>query len=179
MATPRFIARLFGPRLIKRIMPTSLFGRTLLIIVLPMGVMQLFVTLLLFNIHWETVTGRLTSGVAGDVAAFVDAWKADPSPAGRERLQVRAQQTQGLSIIYRPGPLPGGDRANIFKSLDRTLRAALDEALNEPFWFDTTRYPNFVDIRVKVGDGQLVFIAPKDHVFAPSAWIFVLLQPGS
>jgi two-component system osmolarity sensor histidine kinase EnvZ len=36
-----------------------------------------------------------------------------------------------------------------------------------------------VDIEVKVTGGTLVFIAPRDQVFAPRAWIFILLLPGS
>ena len=64
----RFFTRLLGPRFIKRWLPRSLFGRSLLIIILPMGLMQIAITLVLFNAHWETVTGRLSEGLAGDIA---------------------------------------------------------------------------------------------------------------
>ena len=55
-------------RLIKRQIPTSLFGRSLLIIVLPVLVMQMAVTWVFFDAHWQTVTARLSEGLAGDIA---------------------------------------------------------------------------------------------------------------
>ena len=180
MAPPRrILLRLVGPRIFKRWLPTTLYGRSLLIIIIPMGLMQLLVSLLLFNAHWETVTGRLTHAVAGDVAWTVTAWKEDHSPVAMERLQMLAEKSQGLSVTFKPQHLPDSDRTNIFASLDRTLRSALGDELDDPFWFDTTRYPNYVDIRVKVEGGSLIFIAPRDQVFAPRAWIFILLLPGS
>jgi two-component system osmolarity sensor histidine kinase EnvZ len=179
MAPRRLLLRLVGPRIFKRWLPTTLYGRSLLIIIIPMGLMQLVISLLLFNAHWETVTGRLTHAVAGDVAWTVGAWKQDHSPAAFEKLQSLAEKTQGLSVTFKPQPLPASDRTNIFASLDRTLRSALEDELDDRFWFDTTRYPNYVDIRVKVDGGSLIFIAPRDQVFAPRAWIFILLLPGS
>ena len=180
MEPSRVLMRLLGPRFLKRWLPTTLYGRSVLIIIIPMGLMQLVVSLLLFNAHWETVTGRLAHSVAGDVAWTVSAWKTDHSPPAMERLQALAEKTQGLSVAFKPQPLPGGDRHQpVFTSLDSTLRSALDEELDDPFWFDTTRYPNYVDIRVRVSGGSLIFIAPRDQVFAPRAWIFILLLPGS
>ena len=175
----RFFTRLFGPRFIKRWLPKSLFGRSLLIIILPMGLMQIAVTLVLFNAHWETVTGRLSEGLAGDIAWATETYSQNPTPAGLEELADRAQRTQELSVVFKPGPLPTSDRTSLFKSLDRTLRRALDEQLDAPFWFDTTRYPNYVDIRVAVDGGSLAFIAPRDRAFAAQAHIFVLWLTGA
>jgi two-component system osmolarity sensor histidine kinase EnvZ len=177
----RFFTRLLGPRFIKRWLPRSLFGRSLLIIILPMGLMQIAVTLLLFNAHWETVTGRLSEGLAGDIAWTTEIYRDDPTPAAFERLADRAQRTQELSVVFKPGPLPTSDRTSLFKSLDRTLRRALTEHLGTgaKFWFDTTRYPNYVDIRVAVDGGSLAFIAPRDRAFASQAHIFVLWLTGA
>ncbi|KAK0348921.1 hypothetical protein LTR94_035202, partial [Friedmanniomyces endolithicus] len=43
-----------------------------------------------------------------------------------------------------------------------------------PFWFDTTRYPAYVDIRVQEADGVLRVIAPRERAVATQAHIFVL-----
>jgi two-component system osmolarity sensor histidine kinase EnvZ len=50
----------------------------------------------------------------------------------------------------------------------------LAERLDEPFWFDTNRYPAYVDIRVRTPTGVLRIIAPKDRVFATRGHIFIL-----
>ena len=64
----RLWPKLLLPRMLKRRVPTSLFARSLLIIVLPIGVMQIAVTWAFFDAHWRTVTSRLSDGLAGDVA---------------------------------------------------------------------------------------------------------------
>jgi len=40
--------------------PKTLFGRSLLIIVLPVAIMQVAVTYVFFDAHWQTVTARLS-----------------------------------------------------------------------------------------------------------------------
>ena len=74
--SPRVIGRW-----IKRQMPKTLFGRSLLIIVLPVAIMQIAVTYVFFDAHWQTVTSRLSEGLAGDIAWAVESYRDDPKIA--------------------------------------------------------------------------------------------------
>ncbi|HWF01423.1 MAG TPA: ATP-binding protein [Caulobacteraceae bacterium] len=162
-------------RAIKRQLPTSLFGRTLLIIVLPVALMQIAVTYVFFDAHWQTVNSHLTEGLAGDVAFVLRDLAQDPSPQNLTRLQAMAQQNLDLSIELQPhGVLPRGKRPELFVAVDRSLRKALAERVDAPFWFDTARYPAYVDVRVVTPRGVLRIIAPKDRVFATRGHIFIL-----
>ncbi len=166
---PRFLWRF-----LKRLTPTSLFGRSLLIIVLPVALMQIAVTYVFFDAHWQTVNSHLTEGLAGDVALVLQTWEEDPSPVATKRLQARAQANLDLSIAFQDGGvLPKGRRASLFIAVDRSLRKALAERIDAPVWFDTGRYPAYVDVRVKVPGGVLRIIAPKDRVFATRGHIFI------
>ena len=80
MKLPRRLEPRLVQRLIKRSLPTSLFGRSLLIIVLPVALMQIAVTWIFFDAHWQTVTSRLSDGLAGEVAWAVESYQDDPSP---------------------------------------------------------------------------------------------------
>ena len=160
---------------LKRWLPTSLFGRSLLIIILPVAVMQVVVTWIFFDAHWETVNSRLSEGLAGDIAWAVESYQDDPSPQTVEMLAERAEDSLSLSIAMQEGrKLPTTRRKALFEALDRSLNRALEERLDEPFWFDTTRYPAYVDIRVQVQEGVLRIIAPRDRAFATQGHIFVL-----
>lgn len=162
-------------RLVKRQVPSSLFGRSLLIIVLPVALMQIAVTWIFFDAHWQTVTSRLSEGLAGDVAWAVESYQDDPRPAALARLTKRAEQSLSLSIALQEGrQLPKGRRPALFAVVDRSLERALSERLDQPFWFDTTRYPAYVDIRVQVDEGVLRILAPRDRAFATQGHIFVL-----
>lgn len=166
------------PAFLKRRLPTSLWGRALLIIVLPVAIMQVAVTWAFFDAHWETVTARLSDGLAGDVAWVTRSVRDDPKalPA----IARRAEETLQLSVALYPGrKLPTARRRPLFLALDRSLQRALDERLDDPFWFDTTRYPAFVDIRVQTAGGVLRVIAPRDRASATRGHIFVLWLAGA
>ena len=166
--------RVFG-RWIKRQLPTTLFGRSLLIIVLPVALMQVAVTYVFFDNHWQTVTSRLSEGLAGDIAWAVESYQEEPTAPAFARLSRRAEESMGLSIALQQGrALPVNRRYSLFAPIDRALQRALSERLDEPFWFDTTRYPAYVDIRVAVPGGVMRILAPRDRAFATQGHIFVL-----
>ena len=168
--SPRVIGRW-----IKRQMPKTLFGRSLLIIVLPVAIMQIAVTYVFFDAHWQTVTSRLSEGLAGDIAWAVESYQEDPSAAAFAKLSKRAEDSMGLSIALQPGrTLPKGRHDSLFAPIDQAMQRALNERLDEPFWFDTTRYPAYVDIRVSVNGGVMRILAPRDRAFATQGHIFVL-----
>jgi len=174
MRLPRPWPRVFW-RLVKRLTPTSLFGRSLLIIVLPVAVMQIAVTYVFFDAHWQEVNSHLTEGLAGEVSLITTRYEQDPRPENLARIQAEAQENLALSIVAEPGAiLPKGRRPSLFVAVDRSLTRALAERLDGPFWFDTNRYPAYVDIRVKTPTGVLRIIAPKDRVFATRGHIFIL-----
>ncbi len=167
-------------RMLKRRLPTTLWGRAVLIIVLPVAVMQIAVTWAFFEAHWETVTARLSLGLAGDVAWAVESYEEDPRPQTLQHIADRAERSMQLSVALQPGrKLPAGPSRSRFEPLDRSLRKALDERLDEPFWFDTRRYPAYVDIRVQTPQGVMRIIAPRDRAFATSANIFILWMVGA
>ncbi|WP_332658088.1 ATP-binding protein [Brevundimonas sp.] len=171
----RLLPASLWPRFLKRRLPTSLWGRSLLIIVLPVLVMQVAVTWAFFDMHWQTVTARLSDGLAGDIAWAAESWRDDPTPRNMAVISERAQRSMSLSIALQDGAtLPAESRRGPVGVVDRTLEKALAARLDQPFWFDTTRYPAYVDIRVQQPQGVLRIIAPRERAVATQAHIFVL-----
>ena len=181
MTTP--LARLLRhawPPLLKRWLPRSLFGRSLLIIVLPVALMQGAVTWAFFDAHWETVTGRLSDSLAGDIALVVGRYEEDPRPQTFARLQQQAEQSLDLSLALQEGKqLPHSHPRSLLAPFERSLTRALSERLDRPFWFDTTRYPAYVDIRIQLPQGVLRVLAPRDRAFAAQAGVFVMWLAGA
>ena len=176
MRTPRpWPGRLWW-RLIKRRLPTSLFGRSLLIIVLPIVIMQIAVTYVFFDAHWQTVNSHLTEGLAGDVVLDPAELRGRPQPGQSSRGWPTAPSAPSTSrsIFKRAACLPRGRRPRCSSRSTARCSSALEERIDQPFWFDTDRYPAYVDVRVKVPEGVLRIIAPKDRVFATRGHIFIL-----
>ncbi len=74
------------PPLIKRILPRSLFGRAVLIIVTPLVLLQVISTWVFYDRHYSTVTKRLAQGLAGDIGAVIQIIIRNPGSV--ERLQT-------------------------------------------------------------------------------------------
>ncbi len=154
--------------------PKGLFQRSLLIIALPVVLMQAGVLWMFFDSQWITVTARLSEGVAGDVAVILKLYEDDPSPQNLQKLAQYSLKKMNLSMRLESGEtLPTSTRSSVYSLLDRTVRKALESKIEAPFWFDTTRYPAYVDIRVAVPGGVMRFIAPRGNVFSTTGHIFV------
>ncbi len=175
----RILRRLQRPGL-KAWLPKSLYGRSMLIIVLPVAIMQVAVMWAFFDRHWLTVTSRLSQSVAGDVAVVTDFYDQAPGPEQVAAMRDLAARRMSLSVVYEEaGELPTSTRSNLFRVLDRALRRALNERVDAPFWFDTTRYPENVLILVEVEGGLLRFVVPRERVFASTGHIFLLWIIGA
>jgi two-component system, OmpR family, osmolarity sensor histidine kinase EnvZ len=165
---------------LKRWLPHSLFGRSLLIIVLPIALMQAAVTYAFVDAHWRTVSAQLAEALAGDVAWDVALFERDPTPANLAAIAGRAERTQSLSIVLQDNrTLPTSRRDSLIPTFDEPLRRALEERLENPVWLDTTRYPAYVDIRVQSTGGVLRIIAPRDRAFAAHGHVFIAWLTGA
>jgi len=136
--------------------------------------MQMLVAWFFFNAHWARVTSNLSDSVAADVAVATELFREDPTDETAKKLDLLLRPEMELSVVLRPGDiLPTATRNSFFSNLDKTLRRSLTEAVDMPFWFDTTRYPNHIDIRIQVDEGVLRFIAARERVFAPTGYVFI------
>ena len=136
--------------------------------------MQIVVAYIFFNAHWATVTASLSDGVAADISLAVDLYKQAPTPERAAALNEMMQPHMELSIDLRDDDaFLTVQRRSFFSALDKTLQRSLNQSLSDPFWFDTTRYPNHIDIRVKVDEGTLTFIAARERVFARTGFVFI------
>jgi two-component system osmolarity sensor histidine kinase EnvZ len=180
MKVSRALPRHLWPRLIKKWLPTSLYGRSLLIIILPVALMQVAVAWGFFEAQWRGGTRQLSESLAGDVAWIADAYIADPTAEGLARIADRAERAKSLSVVLQEGQaVPVGRRSSPLPVFDQALRTALDERLSQPYWLDATRYPAYLDIRVAVPRGALRIIALKERAFAARGHVFVLWLTGA
>jgi len=59
-------------RWIKRVLPRTMFGRSLLIVVVPLVLLQAIATWIFYDRHWAAVSWRLSAGVAADIALLIE-----------------------------------------------------------------------------------------------------------
>src|SRR3546814_1254647 len=103
---------LFRPfLLLKRVLPTGLYWRSLMIIVLPMVILQAFVTYVFMERHWQMVTEALSQSAVSDIAMLLSEYEKDPTPVTASRISAEASQYLSMSVAFLPGEaLPDTDQ---------------------------------------------------------------------
>ena len=97
----RAAARLSMPasHLIKRFLPRSLLGRSLLIVVTPLVILQLVSGIIFWETHWDNVSLRLSRSVAGDISAVIELMDRFPGPENR----IGSSTWRPGAWAFRPG----------------------------------------------------------------------------
>ncbi|HVM80865.1 MAG TPA: ATP-binding protein [Stellaceae bacterium] len=168
------------PRWHKRLLPRTLFGRSLLIIVTPLILVQVIATWIFYDRVWDTVSRRLSTAVAGEIAQIVHAESFAAGGAARIKLFDRARVATELEFIYWAGEkLPSGMVTVGTGSIEEQLAVALVERVGRPFQIDADFDPRDVLVSIALDDGVLQVAVPKKRLFTPTTYIFVLWMVGS
>ena len=162
----------------KRIMPTSLFGRSLLIVVLPLLLLQTVSMFIFYNSHWEDVGRRLALGLGGEIAMLAEAVARYPDGTQRDWILYRAQANLSMRVrILENDKIPEGKK-NYFGALDKTLRRVLPEQISEPFSFDTSK-GDTVTIWVQLKEDVLEVRVPRKRLFSSTTYVFLAWMVGT
>src|SRR5438067_13801236 len=81
---------------IKRMLPQTMFGRSLLLIVMPLVLVQIIATWVFYARHWETVSRRLSADTAGDIGLVIDAMRYSDTELELARLLENASGLTGI-----------------------------------------------------------------------------------
>src|SRR5260370_24073330 len=130
-------------------MPTGLYARALLIMIVPMVVLQSVVAFVFMERHWNTVTRHLSAAVVQDIAGLIDVYKGYPQDKERAQLRRIAQQRLGLVVDFLPvGDMPQPGPKPFFSLLDQTLSGQLGRQIARPFCVHTLGPPNLLHIPI-------------------------------
>jgi two-component system osmolarity sensor histidine kinase EnvZ len=165
---------------IKRFMPRTLLGRTLLIMLVPLVVVQAVALQLFYGSHLGLVSRRLSDSIAGEIAATMALMQQYPDPAERDWILDLARQQFLLGIRLEPGAhLSTRHWTNILGPMDDDLAQALRQKFNVPFTMDWTSNPTTVLIRLQLPDGVLDVEAPRKRLATGTVFLFVGWVVGS
>jgi two-component system osmolarity sensor histidine kinase EnvZ len=161
-------------------MPTGLYARALLIMIVPMVILQSVVAFVFMERHWNTVTRRLSAAVVQDIAALIDVYKVYPQDKDRSQLRRIAQERLGLVVDFLPlGDMPPPGPKPFFSLLDQTLSVQLSHQIGKPFWIDTVGRSSLVEIRIKLDDAVMRVFARRSAAYASNSEIFIFWMVGT
>jgi two-component system osmolarity sensor histidine kinase EnvZ len=165
-----------------RVVPRSLFSRTLLIVILPLLILQVVLTYVFYERHWDKVTRTLAFGVAGEVGLLVELLEAAKTPETQAKVLDLARKHFQFAVSFEPqGNLSAAAQTNGLQApdrLDQKLQERFNEALNRPFVIDTrtpdeANEPDRIAVYVQLDDGILRLLPPRSRVDSDTTRVFI------
>lgn len=178
-AKPRALWRSFA-RKIAAMMPKGLYARSLLIVILPMIILQVVVSYVFMERHWQLVTHQLSTALVQDIAAVIDIHNSYPQDKNDETLTRIAQERMNIDIEFMPkGPLPPPLPKPFFSIVDVALSNEIRRQIGRPFWLDTVGRSNLIEIRILLDNSILRVVAYRSAAYASNSYIFLLWMLGT
>jgi two-component system, OmpR family, osmolarity sensor histidine kinase EnvZ len=166
--------------MLKSLLPSTLFGRALLIIVAPIVLLQLVVIVIFFDRHWDIMTERMARGVVGDVAMVIEALGPTPTDDEIARLSDMALRNMQLDLHLAAGAELTVTTPAWRLGVPRwALSKELANHLGHPHRLDTSGAPDFIEISVEVPSGLLTVKVPVSRLTASTSHILLLWMIGS
>ncbi len=167
-------------RWLRRRLPTGLYTRSLLIIIIPMILLQAVVAAVFMERYWQMVTQRLSMATTRDIASIIDIIQTYPQDADYTEVTRIARDKLGLSIsVEANSELPRPLSKPFFSILDDILSEEIHEQINLPFWIDTVGDSGVVEIRIKLKDKVLRVFARRSQTYASNTQIFIFWMVGT
>lgn len=149
----------------KRFLPKTLFGRSLLIILLPLVIVQGITTSIFIDRHWTWVTRHLGQRLAGQVATVVEAYEQNEDRVKllSKRFDFRIRHAEVTPTVAK------APRNGLIK---RYLDRYLNKELTHPFKTESSDHN--ISIHVKLPDHWITITTKRKFLFSMTTPIFLI-----
>ena len=154
----------------KKIIPSSLLGRSLIIVFAPILILVVLTTFIFYQTSWSIISKRLAQSVVADINVIV---KLIDQNLKTEAIQI-AKKDFKMDVIYKKdtdlNPLSFRPQRGI---LPRRLQQSLEE-LERPFFYDLSNLEKGAAIAIQLNNDLLIISVHKDRLYNESAFVFLL-----
>jgi len=158
---------------IKYILPKRLFYRALIIVATPTIILQIIITVVFYDSIWIKANKNITRSLVNQLKTIEEVYQND-----RKNLDFFTDSYKNnfnFEIGINQENFPGQSGERRFSPMDRSLRRELKSAFgNNNYWFNTSKFKNAVEIKIRSGKDVIEFLVPKEMVTASSVRLFVL-----
>ena len=156
--------------MVKKIIPLSLLGRSIIIIFFPIVILVIVTSLIFYQTSWNIISKRLTESVVADINVIVKLidqdLKTEAIDIAKEDFKMKINIQQNALI----------DKM-IFQKQRGILSKRLKQALinlKKPFFYDLSNIDKGVIIIIQLDDDLLLISVDKDRLYSETAFVFLL-----
>jgi two-component system osmolarity sensor histidine kinase EnvZ len=164
---------------LKRYLPKSFLGRSIMIIITPLILVQVVSTWVFYDRHWSTITRRLSDSVAGEISLVINARSHFADEKSTNWIMSSAAD-MGLTMNFKPGEiLPNAPPVTGGGILDTRLANSMRERVRRPAHIDTWSHDRLVQMKVQLPDGVMEILVPRERLFSSTTYIFLMWMVGT
>lgn len=171
-------------KIAKKILPRSLFARSLIILITPILLVQIVTTLVFFDNHWSRMTSRLAYAVAGEIRTTARMMDEAFSKKERNEIHDEVKDNLDLEIFFEENAIL--DTAKTYKApilweyvMADSFREALKQQLGRPFTIYADFEEKWVYVDVQLKNGIMHVKLPQRRLFSSSGYIVLLWMFGA
>ena len=158
---------------VKYILPKRLFYRALIIVAAPTIILQIIITIVFYDSIWIKANKNITRSLVAQLKAIEEVYQNDKTNLDFLTDSYKNNFNFEIGINQEIFPSNSGERR--FSPMDRSLRRELKSTFgNSNYWFNTSKFKNAVEIKIRSNNEVLEFLVPKEMVSASSVRLFVL-----
>ena len=154
----------------KKIIPSSLLGRSLIIVFIPIITLVTLTTFIFYQTSWNIISKRLTQSVVADINAIVKLIDQDLQVTAiklaKEDFKMKVELKENANI----NDIVFYEQRGI---LSKRLKQALSE-INIPFSYDLTNLDKGAIISLQINTDLLEITVDKDRLYSGSAFVFLI-----
>ena len=158
---------------IKYILPKRLFYRALIIVAAPTIILQIIITVVFYDSIWIKANKNLTRSLVAQLKTIEEVYQNDKKNLDFFTDNYENNFNFEIGISQEAFPKISGERK--FSPMDRSLRRELKSVFgNNNYWFNTSKFKNAVEIKIRSKNEVIEFLVPKEMVSTSSVRLFVL-----
>jgi len=168
-----------------RLLPRTLFARSLMILATPILVLQMTVAYIFFDRHWDAMSDKLVYALAGEVEMISDRIKDARTPDQVADIIRLASESLDLQVSVENDAAELKRMELSFEKISwfsaaQKLEQELNKKLEHRFTIRPYQRNRAFEIVVAIGGKKTVhFICPDRRVYSPTTYIFVLWMIGT
>ena len=154
----------------RKLIPSSLLGRSLIIVFIPILTLIFLTTLVFYQSSWNIISKRLTQSVVADINVVIKLIDQDL----KFKAIRLAKEDFKMGIIYKKNTNLNPTLINKQRGiLSKRLQQAIEE-IDKPFFYDLSNLDQGAIIKIQLGNDLLVVTVNKDRIYSESTFVFLL-----
>lgn len=169
---------------IKQFLPRSLLGRSLMILIVPILLVQMIATYVFFDRHWSKLNARMAYAVAGEISIIGRSIEQENDTRSLNKVIGFAAQNLGLVINFeKDGRLK---KVSNYQELPlwesggvKALKHEIENKMRKPYSIHVDDNIKGIEVEIKLRNGVLDVTVPERRLYTSSGYVFLLWMIGS